>query len=119
MAKKARNFDAMIAEMNHETISFTMFGKTYEIEKRMPALIPLELSKYDDDESIPAKVIMKAARNIFGRAILDELCAHPQFTTEVLNSLVSWAFTAINGGDEPDEPEAVTEDTVNAPEKKN
>lgn len=117
--KFTKNFDAMIAEMNHETVSFTMFGNIYEIEKRMPATIPLELSKYDDEDGVPSRVIFKAARNIFGDKILDELCSNPKFTTEVLNELVKWAFEAINGSGEPDEPEAVTEDDMNAPERKN
>ena len=120
MAKKnTKNFDAMIAEMNHETVSFTIFGKTYEIEKRMPATIPLELSLYDDEDGVPSRVIFKAARNIFGEKILNELCKHPQFSVEVLNELVKWAFEAINGS-EADEPDEVTEDDFGgAAERKN
>lgn len=119
MARKiSRNFDAFISEMNRETVSFTIFGKTYEIEKRMPAVIPLELSKYDDDDGIPSKVLFKAANNIFGKKILDELCVNPLFTTDVLAELVKWAFEAINGGGDS-EPEEITEDDAGAPERKN
>ena len=118
MAKNVRNFDAMISEMNHETIAFQIFGKTYEIEKRMPALIPLELARYDDDAAIPLRVLFRAARSIFGEDTLNELCKHPEFSADVLSKLIAWAFDAINGID-ADEPEAVTEDTVGAPERKN
>lgn len=118
--KAARNFDAMIAEMNHETVSFTMFGKTYKILKRMPAVVPLELSLYDDEDGVPSRVIFKAARNIFGEKILNELCQHPQFTVDVLSELVKWAFEAINGTVEDDEPVELTEDDAVAPaERKN
>lgn len=119
MARKiSKNFDAFISEMTRETVSFTMFGKTYEIEKRMPAVIPLELSKYDDEDGIPPKVLFRAANNIFGKDILGELCENPLFTVDVLAELVKWAFEAINGTAD-DEPAEITEDDAGAPERKN
>lgn len=119
--KNIRNFDAMIAEMNHETVAFTMFGKTYEIEKRMPATIPLELARYEDEDNVPNSVIFRAAKNIFGDDTLRELCEHPQFTVDVLSELIKWAFDAINGGgDDPHELEEMTEDDFGAvSERKN
>lgn len=119
--KNIRNFDAMIAEMNHETIAFTMFGKTYEIEKRMPATVPLELARYEDEDNVPNGVLFRAANNIFGRETLRELCAHPQFTVDVLSELLKWAFDAINGKEEDArEMEEMTEDDFGtATERKN
>ena len=119
MAKKIfRSFDSFISEMKHETASFEMFGKTYEFEKRMPALIPLELARYDDEEDIPPNIMFRAAYVIFGKATIDDLCKHPGFDTEVLNELLKWAFVVINGKNTGEMVE-LTEDDTAAPERKN
>lgn len=119
MAKKIfRSFDSFISEMQHETVSFEMFGKTYEFEKRMPALVPLELAKYDTDAVIPRAVLNRAALQIFGEKTLSDLCAHPAFTIDVLDELIRWAFQVINGIGETESIE-VTEDDVAVSERKN
>lgn len=119
MAKKIfRSFDSFISEMKHETASFEMFGKTYEFEKRMPALVPLELANYDAGAIAPKAVIVKAARMIFGDNTIDDLKENPAFTTEVLDELLKWAFEVINGIVEA-EPVELTEDDTATPERKN
>lgn len=120
MAKHFRNFDKFIAELKHETASFAMFGKTYTFEKKMPAVIPLQLAKYGDEDDIPPRIIFQAARQIFGENTVKELEAHPAFSLDVLTELIRWAFDVINGKDESEEePVAVTEDDTAAPERKN
>lgn len=104
-----KSFDRFISEMKHETLEFEMFGKTYRFEKRVPALLMLELSKHDDGASIPTKLLYRAAYQIFGEETINELGQHPEFSMEVLNELLSWAFSAINGA-EKSELEEVTED---------
>lgn len=119
MAKKIfRSFDSFISEMKHETASFEMFGKTYEFEKRMPATLPLELARYDDEEGIPTRILAKSAYAIFGKATIDELCKHPDFDFKVLNELLKWAFDVINGKETAEVVE-LTEDDTAAPERKN
>lgn len=119
MAKKIfRSFDSFISEMKHETASFEMFGKTYEFEKRMPAILPLELARYDDEDGIPPRVMFKSAYAIFGKATIDDLCKHPGFDLEVLGELLKWAFDVINGKESAEVVE-LTEDDTAAPERKN
>lgn len=104
-----KSFDKFVSEMKHDTLSFRIFGKTYKIAKRIPALLMLEISKYDDGAAIPAKLLFRAAYQIFGEDTIRELGQHPEFTIEVLNELLSWAFAAINGSDDAG-MEEVTED---------
>ena len=115
---KFKNFDAMLAQMKHETIPFQIFGKRYEIKKRIPAVVVLEMARHEEDETIPNKVLFEAGAQIFGKAIMDDLCKHEDFSVDVLGELIKWAFEAINGTEE-DEPEAMTEDDVGALSEKN
>lgn len=120
MAKRnTRDFDSFISELRREKLSFTMFGKTYEFDKRIPAIIPLELALHDDEEGIPPRVMFRAAYAIFGKATIDELGAHPDFSLDVLSELIKWAFDAINGKDVFDGPVELTEDDSALPERKN
>lgn len=115
---KFKDFDAMIAEMHHETEAFRIFGKEYHIKNDLPAIVVLEMSKYDDDVSIPTKVLIRAGRLIFGDDVLDELTAHPEFTTPVLFSMIRWAFSVCGGGEEK-EMEEITEDDIGVTKRKN
>ena len=72
-------------------------------------------------DNLPSGVLFRAANNVFGRETLRELCAHPQFTVDVLSELLKWAFDAINGKEEDaHEMEEMTEDDFGAAtERKN
>lgn len=117
MAKKFKNFDAFISEMKCETIPFEIFGKTYHIKKRVPAVIVLEMAKHEDSDSLPNSLVFKAANQIFGEKILAELCKHPDFTVEVLSEMIKWAFSAINGAADEEEMQEITEEDSVAPIK--
>lgn len=117
--KKYKDFDRMFAEMQGETIPFIAFGEEYQIKKQIPAWIPLEMSSYDDDHAMPAKTVFRAARMIFGEKQLSKLCENPDFTMDKLEIMLRWAFEAIQGKDEAEEAEEVTEDTMAAVPEKN
>lgn len=110
------DFDAQFAEMRHETVEFRLFGKMYTIEKRMPAFVPLEMARMEDDDKLDNRMVFRAAVSIFGEKNLREWEKDPRFTVEVLGSMVKWAFEAING---KVEPESVTEDDTGAVHSKN
>lgn len=117
MANKFKSFDAFISEMKCETIPFEIFGKTYHIKKRIPAVIVLEMAKHEEGEAIPNSVLFKAANQIFGEKILAELCRHPDFSLDVLSEMIKWAFAAINGTAEEEEMQEITEDDSVTPIK--
>jgi len=118
MPKKFKSFDSFISEMKCETIPFEIFGKTYHIKKRVPAVIVLEMAKHEDAETMPANLVFKAANQIFGEKTLAELCQHPEFTVDVIHEMVKWAFSAINGSDdECTEMQEITEDDSVVPVK--
>lgn len=107
-----KNFDRMFSEMKQETIPFQVYGKTYRIKKAIPAAVVLEMARHEDDEGVPNSVLIRAAHSIFGDEALAEWCSRPDFSADRLGAMIRWAFQAINGQDEPDEPEPVTEDDM-------
>ena len=119
MAKKYKDFDAMFAEMNHETIPFKAFGKIYEIPKKIPASVVLEMARREKDDTLDNVFLFKTAAAIFGQKCLDELTAHTEFSAEMLSEMIRWAFQAINGKTDDDDLEELTEDDTGAVETKN
>lgn len=115
-----KDFDEMWSEMKCETIPFRAFGREYRIRKQIPAAIVLEMAAREGEPGakLPAELIYRAARLIFGREALDEMCAHEDFTVDRLNSMIQWAFDAVSGSDGA-ESEEVTEDTVGVVPRKN
>lgn len=122
MAKNKINdfmdFDAAFAEMNHETVSFKVFGKTYKIKKEIPAYIVTQMMRLEDDDTLPTRVIFKAADLIYGKKVIDELCEHDGFSAEQLNMMVKWAFEAVHGK-KNEKPKEQTEDDDDEVERKN
>lgn len=120
--KKGRmyhDFDAQFAEMNKETITFKFFGKEYTIPATIPAVLPLELSRYDDSEGVPPKLMFKVVRIMFGEDTLNEWCENRDFTIEKLGEIVRVVFLKINGEDDATETEGVTEDDGGGEQVKN
>lgn len=92
-----KDFDAMFAEMHVDTIPFKVFGKEYQIKKEMPADIVIEMARKEDDDNLSPKFLYRVGLKIFGKEIMDEIMANPGFSTEMLNSMIQWAFQVING----------------------
>lgn len=116
---KIHSFDAFLTDMEKDTIPFEIFGKKYRIPNRMPAAVMLELSRYDAEDTVPTKLLFKAAYMIFGRETIDELAQNPAFSVDTLSAMLGWAFKALNGGAEDDEPVAQTEDDFGVVRGKN
>lgn len=117
MGKKYKDFDAMFSEMKSETIPFKVFGKTYQINKEIPAFVVLEMARHENDAELSTKFLFRAGEAIFGKETLDELCKQKGFSAEKLGMMIKWAFEAINGKDEPEIEEITEDDTGAKPEK--
>lgn len=118
MSRRFKDFDAQFAEMRKEEITIRVYGKEYSFPAAIPAYLPLEMAKYEG-EGIPAKILLGAARVIFGEEALKEWSSHADFDMDKLGLLMRTAFDMINGKD-GEEPEPVTEDDApggNKPKK--
>lgn len=110
MANKFKDFDRQFAQMRRDTITLRLFGKDYVFPAVIPAFIPLEMARYEDESEVPPKVMLRAARVMFGDDVLAEWSGHAEFSVNMLGQVIKVAFEMINGTDEGDEPEGVTED---------
>ena len=57
-----RDFDAMLAEMEGETLCFQLFGRRYRMKKRLPAAIVLKLARAEPDQRVEAELLAQAAQ---------------------------------------------------------
>lgn len=114
---KFHDFDKQFSEMKHETMSIHMFGKDYSFEAKIPAWVPLELSRQEEGEEVSGLVMFKAARDIFGKETVAEWKKLPNFSMDMLSEVIKVVFQMINGTLE-DEPQEVSEDDVGADPKK-
>lgn len=108
-----RDFDAMLAEMEGETLCFQLFGRRYRMKKRLPAAIVLKLARAEPDQRVEAELLAQAARALLGQRQFDELMANEDFSMDLMGEILKWAFQKIDGepGDgEPGDGGAVTED---------
>lgn len=97
MAYKFHDFDAQFSEMKKEKLYFQVFGKKYWIYKRIPAILPLEMARRENNEEIDTKTLISAAYTLFGEKNLKEWEKHQEFTVDMLGDMIKWAFEAING----------------------
>ncbi len=107
------DFDRQFSEMKRETITLRVFGEDYTIPASVPAIIPLELSRYEAEDGVPTKVMFKIVRVLFGDATLDRWTVNPNFSADMLGEIIKTTFAMINGEDPTQtEPEEVTEDSA-------
>ena len=121
MAKSRRfhDFDKQFAEMKRETMAIKLFGREYSFTARIPAWLPLELSRQEEGEEVSNFIMFKAAREIFGDATVKEWRKLPEFDTNMLTMVIQTVFQMINGTFEgEDEPAEISEDDMGAPAKK-
>lgn len=111
-----KDFDAMFSQMKDDTIPFKIFGKVYQIKKSIPASIVLEMARMEEGHTLSSKFLYQAAEQIFGSETLREITSHPGFSAEMLNVMIEWAFTAINGKEKAVE-ELTEDDAATDPEK--
>ena len=79
-----RDFDAMLAEMEGETLCFQLFGRRYRMKKRLPAAIVLKLARAEPDQRVEAELLAQAARALLGQRQFDELMANEDFSMDLM-----------------------------------
>lgn len=92
-----RDFDAMLAEMEGETLCFQLFGRRYRMKKRLPAAIVLKLARAEPDQRVEAELLAQAARALLGQRQFDELMANEDFSMDLMGEILKWAFQKIDG----------------------
>lgn len=104
---KTLNFDQFMSEMQKETVSIVIYGKTYEVPAKVPAIVPLTMARAEkladqsSRNSAYAKAIFSAADALFGQAQMDAICAQG-LSVDQLSLLVQKTFNLINGVEEED-----------------
>ena len=99
-----RDFDAMLAEMEGETLCFQLFGRRYRMKKRLPAAIVLKLARAEPDQRVEAELLAQAARALLGQKQFDELMANEDFSMDLMGEILKWAFQKIDGDPDGGEP---------------
>ena len=99
-----RDFDAMLAEMEGETLCFQLFGRRYRMKKRLPAAIVLKLARAEPDQRVEAELLAQAARALLGQRQFDELMANEDFSMDLMGEILKWAFQKIDGDPDGGEP---------------
>ena len=108
---KVLNFDKFMEEKNGETITVTVFGNEYNVQSRIPASVPVMMARAENemDGALATKLVMKAADAMFGREAITEFCDKGMSAKE-LSDLVQRLFNMINGKDEDDDSEELSDD---------
>ena len=109
MAKKILNFDKFISEKTADTIELTIFGNTFEIPAVIPAIVPVMMARAEDDPATGTKMIMRAADIMFGKDRVNDMC-EKGMTAGELADLVQRVFLMINGNDEDDDSEELSDE---------
>lgn len=104
---KVLNFDLFMSEMQQETVSVVVHGKTYEVPAKIPAIVPLTMARAEKlaDQSSRnaayANAIFTAADALFGEKQMNAICAQG-LSVDQLSALVQKTFNLINGVEEDD-----------------
>lgn len=105
------NFDKFMQERNKEVIKVTVFGKEYDVLKKIPAIVPVLMARAEatNDKQLATKMVMRAADTMFTPSTVDEFCNN-RMCAEDLADLVQRIFNIINGAEEEDETEEYTDE---------
>ncbi|MGN0989952.1 MAG: hypothetical protein ACI4O4_00700 [Candidatus Ventricola sp.] len=104
---KVLNFDLFMSEMQQETVSVVVHGKTYEVPAKIPAIVPLTMARAEKlaDQSSRnaayANAIFTAADALFGEKQMNAICAQG-LSVDQLSALVQKTFSLINGVEDDD-----------------
>lgn len=100
MSNKVLNFDRFISERKSEYIEVTAFGKTYNVKKEIPAIVPIMLARAGEDVNNQeiGLSMMKAGDVMFGKDAIDEMCAAGATVSE-LGQLFRMVFSMVSGQD--------------------
>ena len=113
---KVLNFDKFMEEKNGEVIKVTVYGKEYEVQSRIPASVPVMMARAESamDGQLATKLVMRAADAMFGTKVVDEFCKRGMSANE-LSDLVQRLFNMINGDDNDDESEELSDEDSKKP----
>lgn len=101
MAHRTLNFDNFMTEKKKEPITVTVFGKDYEVQPRIPAIVMVTLARASDSrvsEMDAARMLLQAGDVLFGKEAIDEFCQQG-ITNDQLVDLIRRVFEMINGKD--------------------
>ena len=114
--KRTLNFDKFIEEKKNDPIVITVLEREYEVEPRIPAIVPVMMARAEDDMSAAdsSKLVLKAADAMFGRKAVDQMCADG-LSTEALGLLVQKTFAMINGEDEDEDTQELSDEDSRKP----
>ena len=103
MAKRTLNFDKFMREKNNDTIVVNVMGIEIEVKSEIPAIVPIALARAEEGGGQGAAIsLFKAADIMFGKEVMDDLCARGMTASE-LSTLLQKLFAMINGTDETDD----------------
>lgn len=101
---KTLNFDKFLSEKTNETLDVTVYGSTYKIPMKIPAIVPVMMARAEEslDESESSRMIFRAADALFGKSAVDKMCENGISGAELVD-LVQRTFAVINGKEMVDE----------------
>lgn len=105
---KYLDFDRMMAEREPEPVRVRAFGETVAVPGAIPAVLVLELMRYDEGEPIPAPALIRAAARLFGEAAVERWMNERNASLDALAELVRRTLALLSG--ESTEPEPLSED---------
>lgn len=109
--KRTLDFDKFMQEKQGDTIEVKLYGKTYTVKAEIPAMVPILMARSEEaaDQQVQFKLVFKAADAMLGTQAVNEIC-DKGISTNDLAKLVKMLFDMINGVDEDEETEELTDE---------
>lgn len=109
--KRTLDFDKFMQEKQGDTIEVKLYGKTYTVKAEIPATVPILMARSEEaaDQQVQFKLVFKAADAMLGTQAVNEIC-DKGISTNDLAKLVKMLFDMINGVDEDEETEELTDE---------
>lgn len=108
---KTLNFDLFMQETEQRTLDVTIFGDVYTVPMEIPAIVPIMMARAEESMN-PAestRMIMRAADAMFGTEAVNKMC-RKGMTAKNMAKLVEQLFAEINGGDEDEEAQELSDE---------
>lgn len=108
---KVIDFDRFIREKNEETVTVKVLGEEIQVKAEIPAIVPVMMARAENanDPAMQTRMLMKAADFMLGAENVDMLC-NKGLGGKELALLMEQLFAAINGDDEDDEVQELTDE---------
>ena len=111
MGNKVLNFDLFMQEKKKEMIEVTVFGDKYMVPNEIPAIVPVMMARAEESSSDAdgTRAVMRAADALFGEQNVDTMCKKGMSASD-LATLMQKIFTMINGKDEEETTEELSDE---------